>query len=490
MTVVSPTIINDAMAESWGISPALPAGMVFDNGSLYGRPTVNLTTTSFTVWANNSGGPTARVLTITVLEPVASVVYAPQNMTVTRGQENLSMVPVLGGGAVASWSIFPDLPAGLTFENGTLAGVAAVQTPLTMYTVTAENSGGIARAMLNLTVLEPVAEISINGSFVATRGKAPVNATVNNTGGSVDTWAVSPALPSGVQLINGWIYGSARVNMSQTTYTVWANNSGGSANVSFTLEILEPRATIGYADASLELVTGITNLRVRPLVSGGVPDQWSISPALPEGLEFSNGAIIGVAVESMEASTYTVWANNSGGSASTSLTIQIDWPLHFARYPVPRLVLDVNETLPPQYPVYSFDGVRGLSWTVHPALPDGFDFSNGVVSGLSVNASNETTYTVTVTGEMAPVQLNFTLEVRGLEVEEVAALENNNTIEEIFIVPEQEVFDTSFNMYYLCPPILIFVMLLGAMAINNFLKRTGYVDLEDEAAEASGELPE
>ena len=314
--------------------------------------------------------------------------------------------------------------------------------------------------------------------------------TVNNTGGSVDHWAVSPALPSGVRLINGFIYGSARVNSSQLTYTVCANNSGGSANASFTLEVLEPRANITYSESTVDLVTGITHLRLRPSISGGVPQSWSVSPTLPEGLRFVNGVVSGVANVSMEATTYTVWANNSGGSATTSFTLQIDWPMHFARYPVPRLVLDVNEPLAPQYPVYSFSDTRGISWAVEPALPAGFNFSNGVIWGTSANVSNETTYTVTVTGEMAPLQLNFILEVRAMEVDGVAPLDNNNTIQEVFIVPEQEVFDTSFNMYYLCPPILIFIMLIGAMAINNYLKRTGYVELDDEGDKPDEEASE
>ncbi|RJU89019.1 MAG: hypothetical protein DWC07_06820, partial [Candidatus Poseidoniales archaeon] len=481
MATVVPIVLNDAGAESWGISPALPSGLWFDNGTVYGRPTVNLTATSFTVWANNSGGSTARTLLITVLEPVATVRYEPDNMTVTRGQENLSMVPLLGGGAVATWSITPELPDGLRFENGTLYGVAQVQAPLAMYTVTAENSGGLVLAYVNLTVLEPVAVLSINSSFVETRGKAPVNATVNNTGGSVANWDISPALPSGVRLLNGLIYGSARVNMTQTTFTVWANNSGGSASVNFTLEILEPRANITYGQSSVELVTGITTARILPLVSGGVPQYWAVEPALPEGLRLEAGVILGVAMNSSEATTYTVWANNSGGSATTSITLTVNWPIHFARYPVPRLVLDVNETLPAQYPVISFTSVQDLSWSIEPALPEGFTFVDGVVSGVPVNASDETNYTVSVTGQMAPLQLYFTLEVQDIEVVEVPRLDNNNTMEEVFIVPEQEVYDSSFNMYYICPPILIFSMLIGAMAINNYLKRSGYIELEEEA---------
>jgi len=35
-------------------------------------------------------------------------------------------------------------------------------------------------------------------------------------------------------------------------------------------------------------------------------------------------------------------------------------------------------------------------------------------------------------------------------------------------------------MYYICPPILFSIVIIGAMAINNYLKRTGYIEVETE----------
>ena len=74
------------------------------------------TATVFTIYANNSGGTGVAYLTITVLEPVATVVYVPENITLTRGEDNASIVPILGGGMVASWSISPELPEGMVFD--------------------------------------------------------------------------------------------------------------------------------------------------------------------------------------------------------------------------------------------------------------------------------------------------------------------------------------------------------------------------------------
>ena len=55
--------------------------------------------------------------------------------------------------------------------------------------------------------------------------------------------------------------------------------------------------------------------------------------------------------------------------------------------------------------------------------------------------------------------------------------EANNTVESVrnqtqveqFVLPEIVEVDDSFDMYWICFPILLFVMLLGVAAINNVL---------------------
>jgi len=48
--------VSGGVPETWEIEPALPNGLIFENGTITGSPTVNSTTTQYTVWANNSGG--------------------------------------------------------------------------------------------------------------------------------------------------------------------------------------------------------------------------------------------------------------------------------------------------------------------------------------------------------------------------------------------------------------------------------------------------
>jgi hypothetical protein len=484
MNITSPVFGTDAMAEEWGISPDLPSGLNFTNGTISGTPEFNMTATVYTVWANNSGGSAAAYLTITVLEPLATVVYVPENITLTRGEDNASIVPILGGGMVASWSISPDLPEGMVFDNGSITGVPLVNSTNTTYAVSATNTGGTAVAFLNITVVEPVAVLSFNESFLAVRGETILNATLANSGGYVATWAIAPALPAGVLLWNGWLYGTPLVNLSNTTFTVWANNSGGSANITFTLEVIEPVAIIVYPDSEITLVNGVSRGRIVPILDGGVPENWTIEPALPPGLIFLNGYILGVATTNLSATTYTVWANNSGGAAFATFELTVNQPTFYARYPFTRLVLEVNETMPTLAPLYYFGDNQNPVWSIHPELPAGLQFENGRLSGKALEASNETNYTISVLGEMVPVELFVIIEVREEANNTVESVRNQTEIEQ-FVLPEVEEEDDSFDMYWICFPILFFIMLLGVAAINNVLALMPK-DEDDEGAEDDG----
>ena len=55
------------------------------------------------------------------------------------------------------------------------------------------------------------------------------------------TYAIAPALPTSMQFdaSNGSIWGTPDMTMSNTTYTMWANDSGLSVSWTFFLEVLE-----------------------------------------------------------------------------------------------------------------------------------------------------------------------------------------------------------------------------------------------------------
>jgi hypothetical protein len=349
----------------------------------------------------------------------------------------------------------------------------------TTFTIMALNSGGMAFAFLNLTVLEPVAVLAFNDSFVVTRGEDLLNATVNNTGGMVATWAIEPALPSGLSIADGRLYGVSQANLTETVFTLWANNSGGSVTITFTLQVLEPKANVTYEVEEIILVNGASRALIVPVIEGGVPESWEIEPALPAGLSFVNGYVVGVPTTNMTTTTFTVWANNSGGSEMAMFTLTVNQPMFEIRYPITRVVLEVNETMPTLRPLYYFGDDQLPQWSISPTLPAGLVFDNGIISGTPTVASNETNYTVTVTGAMVPVDFFVIIEVREKANNTVPSV-RNETEDEVFNLPDNPLADDSFDMYFICFPILLLLLLLGVATINKFIAVAAKDDDEEE----------
>jgi len=139
--------------EEWGIHPVLPDGLVFDNGTIYGTPTVNMTITNYIIYGNNSGGTSIAGLSITVLEPAPTIDYQTENLILTRGEAMPSPLhAIFGGGAVASFTVAPQLPDGLNFTNGTIFGIPTVNSTIVQYNISAINNGGSDYFLLNITI--------------------------------------------------------------------------------------------------------------------------------------------------------------------------------------------------------------------------------------------------------------------------------------------------------------------------------------------------
>ena len=94
-----------------------------------------------------------------------------------------------------------------------------------------------------------------------TRDTAITNIVASNTGGAVATWAIHPTLPAGLTMTNGVISGTPTVNQTTAvTYTLYANNSGGSDSETFSITINEPVANLGTI-ADQTFTRGVCNYK-------------------------------------------------------------------------------------------------------------------------------------------------------------------------------------------------------------------------------------
>ncbi|NHM08384.1 hypothetical protein G4D82_14260, partial [Flavobacterium sp. CYK-4] len=326
---INPSVSGGAVT-AYSINPALPDGLLFDTatGAISGTPTSVSALTVYTVTAFNSGGSASFDLSITVNDVAPfGLTYNASNIF-SVGTTISSLMPTVSGGAVTAYSINPALPDGLLFDTttGAISGTPTSVSALTVYTVTAFNSGGSASFDLSITVNDIAPNsLSYTTPNVFTKGIAiaPINPSVS--GGTVTAYSINPALPNGLNFdaTTGQISGIPLVISPTTIYTVTASNSGGLA--SFDLSITVNDASVFaliYASGSNTFTVGNAISILTPTVSGGAVVGFSISPALPDGLLFdtTTGAISGTPTSVSALTVYTVTAFNSGGSASFDLS--------------------------------------------------------------------------------------------------------------------------------------------------------------------------
>ncbi|MGB1572600.1 MAG: putative Ig domain-containing protein, partial [Candidatus Poseidoniaceae archaeon] len=379
---------------SWAINGTLPSGVTFNNqtGVLSGTPTELWPQTSYMVWANNSGGTSVGYLNITVVDELPTLSYFPENLTLLNNTQSpsLPLAPTLNGsGIILEWGISPDLPSGLSFgsDNGTIWGIPTERMNTTMFTIWANNSGGSVTANINITVLHqyPAFNYSVL-DLLLVNNTAMTNVTSTVTGGEIVSWEVSPAMPVGIVIDeNGNISGLPTEVQNRTMYMVWANNTAGSHIVYINITIYDIIATLEYVPENITLTRNVTMTDLIPTHTG-IIDSWAIWPALPDGLNFTNGTISGTPEYNMTRTNYTVYANNTGGSISHMINITIVEPMMDFEY-IPYNVTLVNNTASsemPMVPVLYNDGMAE-TWEIWPALPSGLNFSstNGTISGIA-----------------------------------------------------------------------------------------------------------
>ena len=202
--------------------------------------------------------------------------------------------------------------------------------------------------------------------------------------------------------------------MSTTVFTLKACNSWGLCNEGseFTLTVLEPLPVISYPDTEYEFPKETPINPMVPTNLGGAVETWEVSPDLPYGLTLGDGGIIsGIPVGNTPAANYTIWANNSGGSANVTISIAINGTGMYVFYPYDEQRLAIDHPILTIYP--SSLGAVPLTWSITPDLPDGLDFGtqNGTIWGTPTTLSDLATYTVFAQGFEADANSTTTLTI-------------------------------------------------------------------------------
>ena len=192
--------------------------------------------------AVNESGTNHYVMTSgTYLAPPAfTLSSASESKTVNTAISGYTITST--GGTIASYSISPAAPAGLTFNTttGLLSGTPTEIAAATAYTITATNTSGTAQRTFTLTVgpVAPAFTIS-SASESKTVNTAISGYTISSTGGTIASYSISPAAPAGLTFntITGLLSGTPTEVAAATAYTITATNATSSTTQTFTLTI-------------------------------------------------------------------------------------------------------------------------------------------------------------------------------------------------------------------------------------------------------------
>ncbi len=401
---------------TFAISPALPSGLSLDqHGRLIGSPTANMSLTSYTVWANNTGGSSQAILRIVVYENAPNIALPIENMTFTYNAAITPVVPVNLGGAVQNWSVSPSLPSGLSINiYGQISGTPISLVTNATYTLWATNEGGVDSFTFNLTVQEMAPSIQFTQLQNNYTVDDSVYITLVNTGGDASTYAVSPSLPNGLVLstTNGSIYGVAMSSQSVTQYTVWANNTKGSAQATVFIRINEGAPTVSYPVTWLNLTRFTPMQPVLPQLSNANSVTWIIQPSLPVGLTFNNstGKISGTPTQVQSLTKYTISAMAGSKTTSVDVWLSVSEALPWVEYEVDELELVNGTAMPTLFPTIGNASVT--SWSVTPSLPTGLQFVNGVLYGTANTTTNTTLYIISASNSGGTYNVTMLITVK------------------------------------------------------------------------------
>ena len=252
--------------------------------------------------------------------------YSQPNVVYVKDSTIVGNVPIVIG-TVIRYSISPDLPNGLRFDDssGIISGRPYFIFPATQYRVIATNSGGSDTVFITIAVALTPYYLAYASPQAYAAGVA-VN-IVPISLGSLNQFSISPALPTGLSLNtnNGIINGTPNGVSPAKVYTVKGVNGKDSVKASLTISVYNaPPSNLSYSFDTLNFTGGI-HVDVGPQAVTGTVTHYSVSPGLPAGLSLNDttGRIFGTPTAITPAANYTITASNGVGATTTVLNVGV-----------------------------------------------------------------------------------------------------------------------------------------------------------------------
>lgn len=335
---------NGTTPYTFSISPSLAgSGLSINsaNGRISGTATGIIATAPYTVTVTDSSTPiqtSSKQFNLTVNGIGLTTAVTTPTITATQNIDVLSVRPVsaTGGYGYLTYSISPNLPAGLTYNsaNGFITGTATATIPATNFTVTVTDqssppqTGTLRTFQLTVNPLAAIITTIVDGDKSVSINQAVSYTPVAASGGyGTITYSISPSLPTGLSFntSTGVISGTPSVASSRTQYTITVTDSAptpqtSSKSVYLTVTSTPLTANIQTGLKVTSLIKGASVNRqygsaLVPIVSTGgfgVVTFALSGGTLPSGLTFdtSNGAIYGTATTTFANTLLTITATD------------------------------------------------------------------------------------------------------------------------------------------------------------------------------------
>ena len=334
-TAITPISITNTSDPIETITATLPPGISLDNtGLITGTPTAVSAQDTYGITASNEGGSATAIIQIQVWieAPFFSYTYGPYSFIASN-----AITPITASGTVGDPVFYiallpaPQLPTGLSINsnNGEISGTPIVVTSSNEYIVKGSNLGpsGVREyaAYFGMEIVQPPPIISYSPSTVTfTQNSIITDMVVTNTGGPAASFAILPALPSGIILntITGTISGTPLVDSAAQSYDITATGNGtGSTTIDITINPAAP--VISYSSPQ-NYTVGSPITTLTPTNSGGTVASFTDITGLPTGLVLntSTGVISGTPTSSSSGS-YLIRASNVTGTSVATIVISI-----------------------------------------------------------------------------------------------------------------------------------------------------------------------
>lgn len=341
--------------------------------------------------------------------------YSANSFSFVKGVPIQTIVPVNEGGEVSFWSIHPEPPNGLQFSSttGAVTGSPSILSLPELYTINATNSNSSDTVSITIAVVDLAPEFTYESTtLVFNQGIDIGLITPTSSGGDITSWSIDCQLPIGIEFndTNGRLSGTA-IALSSTSCVISAENSGGMANLSISIEVILAPPSLVEDTTSHTFVVDQSSFSVTISNNGGAVTSWESLDTLPSGLQFSNGVISGTPLGKSELSQYRFKATNEAGTDTISLLIQVVHPSPIFNYSQEQYTFTTGQEISSINPQLT----QGISteWTISPQLPAGLEFNlnSGVISGTPAVESVSTSYTVSAANDQGNWQEAISISV-------------------------------------------------------------------------------